>query len=231
MFIQTWTDVIIASLQNLSEGFISFIPALIGAIIVFVVGWIVATAFGSVIERILKKVIRIDKIFNQLGVMKAVHKSGLDWEFSSFVGWIVKWFLLLAFFLAGVDILGLHAVADFLNDVLVYIPNIFVAASIILIAALLADFLEKVLRSSTKAAELKLPNIAAVVVRWSVWIFAFLAAFEQLGIATNLINILFMGLVAFIAIGGGLAFGLGGKDVAKEMLEKFHNEIKEKHEE
>jgi small-conductance mechanosensitive channel len=160
--------------------------------------------------------------------MKAVHKSGLDWEFSGFVGWLLKWFLLIAFSLAAADILGLTEVAEFLASILGYIPNIVVSALILLIAALVSDFLEKIIKASIQAAEFSTPKIVGVMVRWSVWVFAFLAVFDQLGIAPNLINTLFMGFVAFLAVAGGLAFGLGGQGVAKEWLEKLSKEIKGK---
>ena len=224
MIVQTWTDVIMASLQNLWDGFVAFIPALLGALVVFIVGWLVAMALGKIVTRILQA-IQIDKIFDQLGIMKAVHKSGLDWEFSGFMGWIVKWFLLIAFFLAAADILGLSEVAVFLTAILAYIPNIFVAALILVIAALVSDFLEKLIKASIKAADFSAPKVVGVMVRWSVWIFAFLAVFNQLGIASTLINTFFMGFIAFLALAGGLAFGFGGQGVAKDWLEKLSKEI------
>jgi small-conductance mechanosensitive channel len=224
MIVQTWTDVIMASLQNLWDGFVAFIPALLGALVVFIVGWLVAMALGRIVTRILQA-IQIDKIFDQLGIMKAVHKSGLDWEFSGFMGWIVKWFLLIAFFLAAADILGLSEVAVFLTAILAYIPNIFVAALILVIAALVSDFLEKLIKASIKAADFSAPKVVGVMVRWSVWIFAFLAVFNQLGIASTLINTFFMGFIAFLALAGGLAFGFGGQGVAKDWLEKLSKEI------
>lgn len=225
MVVQNWSDIIVSSLQNLWEGFAGFIPSLIGAIIVFALGWLVAAALGRVVARALE-VVQADKIFDTLGIMKAVHKAGLDWEFSGFMGWLTKWFLVIAFFLAAVDILGLKAVADFLNSILAYAPNIFVAAIILLIAALVSDFLEKLIKGSMKAAGFAAPSMVGLVVRWSVWIFAFLAIFDQLGIAENLVNTLFMGFVAFLAIAGGLSFGLGGQGVAREALEGIVKEMK-----
>lgn len=225
MLVQDWTDVVVVSLQNLWNGFVDFTPTLIGAIAVFIIGWILAMALGRVAARLLQA-LQVDKIFDQLGVMKAVHKSGLDWEISGFVGWLVKWFLLIAFFLAAADILGLSAVAGFLGDVLAYVPNVIVAALILLIAALVADFLEKVIKASMQAAEFVAPSLVGLIVRWSVWIFAFVAVFDQLGVATSVVNTFFMGIVAMFAIGGGLAIGLGGQGVAKEWLDKISKELK-----
>lgn len=224
MLVQTWTDVVVVSLQNLWSGFVDFIPSLVGAVVVFVIGWILAMALGRVAARLLQA-LQVDKIFDQLGVMRAVHKAGIDWEFSGFVGWLVKWFLLIAFFLAAADILGLSAVAGFLGAVLEYIPNILVAALILLIAALLAEFLDKLVKASMQAAEFMAPNLVGLVIRWSIWIFAFVAVLDQLGVATTIVNTFFMGLVAMLAVGGGLALGLGGQGVAKEWIEKISKEL------
>ena len=225
-FFETWADAVTVSLQNLLEQFSGILMPVLGAIVIFILGWIIATAFGSVTERILKKVIHVDKIFDQLGFMAVLHKSGLDWEFSGLIGWLVKWFFLIAFFLAGVEILGLNEVAQFLReDVLVFIPKVLVAALIILIAAISADFVDKLVTSSTKAAELKFPKIGSLIVRWSVWIFALLIALEQLGVESNFLNILFMGIVAFAALAGGLAFGLGGQGAAKDLLDKTYKDL------
>lgn len=224
MLVQTWTDVVVVSLQNLWSGFVDFIPSLVGAVVVFVIGWILAMALGRVAARLLKA-LQVDKIFDQLGVMRAVHKAGIDWEFSGFIGWLVKWFLLIAFFLAAADILGLSAVAGFLGAVLGYIPNILVAALILLIAALLAEFLDKLVKASMQAADFMAPNLVGLVIRWSIWIFAFVAVLDQLGVATTIVNTFFMGLVAMLAVGGGLALGLGGQGVAKEWIEKISKEL------
>jgi small-conductance mechanosensitive channel len=222
-----WSETIGLSLINLWDGFIAFVPELLGAIIVFFLGWLIAEALGKVLTRLLRA-LQVDKVFDTLGVMKAIHKGGLNWEFSGFIGWLVKWFLLIAFFLAAADILGLSELATFFNGVLMFVPNIFISAIILLMAALFADFLEKIIKSSMKAAGFSAPNTVGVVVRWSIWVFAILAIFDQLGIAQNLVNTLFMGFVAFLAIAGGLAFGFGGQGVAKEFLEGLSKEMKGK---
>lgn len=225
---QNWAEAVQVSFQNLVAQFSSIILPLIGAIVIFTFGWIIAAAFGSVTERILKKAMQVDKIFNQLGFMKVMHKAGLEWEFSGFVGLLVKWFLLLVFFLAGVEVLQLHAVATFLREeVLTFIPKVVVAALIVLIAAMAADFVDKMVKSSAQAAELRFPKIGSVIIRWSIWVFAFLVAAEQLGVESDFLDILFTGVIAFLAIAGGLAFGFGGQGVAREWLEKFSKGISE----
>ena len=226
MIVQTWSEVILSSLQDLWQGFVIFLPGFLGAVVVFIIGWAIAATLGKVVTRGLQMV-KIDQFFDQIGVMKALHTAGVQWEFSALLGALVKWFFVIAFFLAAVDIVGLTAVADFLQGVLLYIPKIIVAALILLVAVVLADFLEKTVRGSMKAVEFGASAFVAVVTRWAVWVFGILAALSQLGVATTLINTLFMGFVAMVAIAGGLAFGLGGQDTAKGILQKIRKDVSE----
>lgn len=227
MIVQAWGEIILQSLQDLWIQFVGVVPAIVGAIVVFVIGWIIAMAFDKVVTRVLQT-LQIDKFLDQIGVMKSVHNVGIKWEFSEFVGWLVKWFFMIAFFLAAVDIIGLTGVADFIKSVLLYIPNVIVAALILIVAALVADFLDKVVHTSLKATSFSTSRMASIMVRWAVWIFAILAAINQLGIATSLVNTLFMGIVAMFALAGGLAFGLGGQGFAKDLLEEFRKDLKMK---
>lgn len=224
MILQTWGDAIVVSLQEAILSVANFIPALLGALIVFFIGWIVAVSLGKVVEHIVDA-LRVDELLGKLEVGKSLEKAGVDLEAGALVGALVKWFLVIVFLLASVNILGLNQVSDFLRDVLLYIPNIVVAAFIIIIAALVSDVIEKVVRASAEAFGSRGP-LVGVIARWSIWIFAFVAVLLQLGIAPALVQTFMTGLVAAIAIALGLAFGLGGKDVAAAFLERVRSEIK-----
>lgn len=227
MIITTWTETFITSMQDLWASVVGFVPVLVGAFVVFVLGWVIAVVLGKAIMR-LAKAAQLDKLFDQMGVMKHVHKAGLEWEVSIFLGALVRWFFIVVAFLAAVDLLGLGELSNYVRDILLYIPNIIVAAIFLLVAAVLANFLEKMVKASMRATEMGPVSFVGAVVRWSVWIFAALAALSQLGIASALVEILFMGLVAMMAIAGGLAFGLGGKETARKLLEDVMNDISDK---
>lgn len=224
MVFRTWTETFVTSMQDLWVQFVGFIPTILGAFIVFVFGWLVASVLGRAITR-LARAAQVDKLFEQLGVMKHVRKAGLEWEVSSFLGGLVRWFFIIVAFFAAIDLLGLTQLSVYIRDILLYVPNVVVAALILLVAAVVANFLEKLIRASMKATDMGPAKFVGVVVRWSVWVFASLAALSQLGIASALIEILFMGLVAMLAIAGGLAFGLGGRDVAASMLNAVKRDI------
>ncbi|MEK7123952.1 MAG: hypothetical protein AAB851_03625, partial [Patescibacteria group bacterium] len=224
MIIQTWGDILIASFQSMWQGFIVFLPKLFGAVIIFIIGWIIAIALGKLIAQIIKA-IKVDAVLAKLGFEEALLKAGLRLDSGAFVGTLVRWFLIIAFLLTAADILELTQITDFLHDILIYIPNVIVASVIILAAALISDIIQKIVKASVEAAGLKAGDLLAAVVKWSIWIFAVLAALVQLGLAVSLINTLFMGIIAMIAIAGGIAFGLGGKDVAGEVLGNIKRDI------
>lgn len=226
--VQTWGEAITLSLLNLWERFVNFLPSLVGAVLVFVAGWIVAVALGKVVEHIFK-MIKVDDVMEKAGTKARFKKVGVELNVAKFLGGLVKWFLILVFLMAATDILKLTQVTDFLNSIILYLPNVVVAAVILAVAFLVANFVYAVVKGSTKVAGIVSATLLATIAKWAIVIFGFLAALIQLGIAASLINTLFIGFVAMLALAGGLAFGLGGKDEAALILKKIRQEITEKH--
>ena len=227
MLVQGWIEIFVFSLQDLWLRFVNFFPTIFGAFLVFLLGWIVAVFLGRGVTKLFQT-LQVDKLFDQLGVMKQAHKAGLDWEASVFFGALVRWFFIIVTFLATVDILELDQLSGYLSRILLYVPNIIIAALILVVAAVLAAFLERLVKASMKATEVGPVRFVGATVHWSVWGFAFIAVLNQLGIASALVQVLFMGFVAMLAIAGGLAFGLGGQGVAKEVWEAVRDDVKGK---
>ena len=225
MAIQTWTEIITSSLQSLWTGFIGFLPSFLGAIIIFIIGWVIATVLGKLSSQIIR-VLRIDSILEKIGFKKSFERANLNLDSSKFIGELVRWFFIIVFLMAATDILGLFQVTDFLSRVLLYIPQLVIAVLILLAAVLIADFLQKLVKASVEAAGFGFANTLAVITKWAILVFAILAALLQLGIAPALIQTIFTGFVAALVISSGLAFGLGGKDFAASMLNKFRKDIK-----
>ncbi|MEK7636721.1 MAG: hypothetical protein AAB362_03485 [Patescibacteria group bacterium] len=223
MALETWGDVVFVSLQTTWGAVAGFVPLLLGAIIVFVIGWIIAVSLEKVIEQVVRS-IKLDSILEKLEVGKIVEHAGMHLNSGAFFGGLIKWFLIVVSLLAAANILGLTQVSVFLSDILLYVPNVVVASLILVIALIIADTAEKVIKGSVHAAGFHGGTIG-VVVRWSIWIFAVVAALLQLGIAVDLIRMVIMGLVAALALAFGLAFGLGGKDHASQFIEKMKRDI------
>jgi small-conductance mechanosensitive channel len=221
-----WYTITFQSLQSLWHGFLVFIPKLIGAIIVFLIGWFISIGIGKLIAEILKR-LKFNRLFEK-GVWKeALEKAEFKVDASEFIGAIIKWILVIVFLLAAVEILGLVQFADFLNNVLKYLPNVIVAVLIFVVAVIIAEFVEKIVRAAVEGVKVGYGQIVGIIAKWSIWIFAILAILIQLKIATQLILTLFTGLVAMIALAGGIAFGLGGKEVAGGILENLKKKFKE----
>lgn len=216
------------SLADLWLRFIGFLPILLGALIVFIVGWLVAAAVGQLIQRLLV-LVRLNEPFDRIaGFRAAVERAGLDLNIPKFFGELVKWFLFIVALLATADILGLQAVADFLNQVISYLPNVVVAAVILVAGVIFGNFVGRVTKASVEAAKLPHGRGSGAIAKWAVIIFAFLAALLQLQVAETLVQTLFTAFAAGAAIASGLAFGLGGKDLATKILKHLEKDVTDK---
>lgn len=222
----SWGDAFTFSLQSIWISFIDFVPRFLFAIIVFVIGWIIGSVIGRAIEQVISA-LKVDKALESAGADNVMTRAGVRLNVGAFIGGIVKWFIIVVFLVASLDILQLTAVTDFLKtDVLGYLPNVIVAALILIIATVVADFMGKVVMASAKAGNVRSANFLGTLTRYAIWIFAFIIALGQLGIAAAYMQILFTGLVAMLAIAGGLAFGLGGKEAASRAVDKLQERTK-----
>jgi len=226
MIVQDWANVVVSSLQSLWMGVVDVLGSVIGAIIVFLIGLIVASGLGKLIEKIIE-LLKIDKLLASLGIDEHVERAGLHLNSAKLFGKIAYWFFIIVFLLAASDILNFTTLSEFLRDVLLYIPNVFVAVLIMLAAIVVGNFLRTLVRSSVKSAKLRGSKFLGSLTWWSVVVFGFMAAVSQLGVAESIINTLVAGLIAMVAIAGGIAFGLGGKDYAEYLVSR----LREHHEE
>jgi len=225
MIFQDWLSITTDAWTTIWDRFVNFLPNLIGAAIILIVGWIVGMIIAVVIDRLFR-LVGLQALFEKAKVEDILKKANADKDATSLLAAVAKWIVYLVAFISAANVLSLTDVAAFLNSILAYVPSVIIAMAILLIGLVLAHFLAAVVKGSVQSAGLGFADTSALLVRWSIIVFAFLAALSQLGIASSMINTLFVGLVAFLAIAGGLAFGLGGQDAAKEMIEKVKEELK-----
>lgn len=221
-----WTDVITQSLQNAWVIVVNFLPSLIGALIVLIVGLLVASLLRTVFEKIIAA-LRLDTVLRKLGLETFLQRGGLRLDSAKFIGALVYWFFVVVVVLATSDILGLWGLSSFLNEVLFYFPNVIVAVLIMVAAILIANFLRSIVRASVLSAKLHASKFLGTLTWWVLVIFGFLAALLQLGVATELIQSVVIGIIAMFALAGGLAFGLGGKEYASSLIAKFRTHTEE----
>lgn len=227
MLVQNWVDVVVSSLQSLWTQVISWLPSLIGALIVFVIGLLVAGGLKSLAEKIINAV-KLDSLLRKAGLEEFTRRAGINLNSGRFLGWLVYWFIVIAFLLAASDILGFFALSTFLRDVLLYLPNIITAILIMVVALVASTVVGKAVRVSVMGAKLHMAKFLGSAAQWVIVIFGILAALSQLGIAAFIVNTLVTGAIAMLALAGGLAFGLGGRDYAAHLMEEFRNEIEGK---
>lgn len=228
MIFQTWASVFSESLLNLWYGFINFVPNLLGALIIFILGWIVGSIVGKAISQLLSAV-KLNKLFESAGAEDFMSRAGLKLNASGFIGSIVKWFIVVVFLMASLQIIGLTQVNAFLSEaVLFYLPKVIIAALVLIIATIIADAMRKLVHASAKAANISSASMLGSIARYAILIFAVTIALSELGIATYFMQVLFMGLVVMLAIAGGLAFGLGGKEAAARAIENISKDMSSK---
>lgn len=222
---KTWSDVFNESLQDLVFGFADFAPRLIIALLLFFIGFILGNLLSKAFEQVVSS-IKLDKLLQSVGVEDFFEKMGMRLNSGYFVGQVFKWFVIILFLLPSLNLLHLESISYFLrDDVLGFLPKIIISSFILIVAALLADFVSKAIIISAKSIKLNSAKMLGAIAKYAIWIFAFIIALGELGIAQVYMQTLFTGIVAMIALGGALAFGLGGKEFATSFLEKIKEEV------
>lgn len=207
------------------DRFVAFVPNFLAAIILLILGWLVGKLVAQLVKKVLEA-IQIDRLADRLGMDRLSNQVGRKLSLSGLGAWLVKWFVIIAAFVAATDILNLTQVSDFLyQQVIPYAGNVIVAMAILLIGIVGANFLSEVVRGTVKAAGLHAASALAAITRWSILVFAVLATLTQLRIAPSFLQTLFVGIVAMIALAGGLAFGLGGQAHARKVLDDVESNL------
>lgn len=224
--VQDWYTITYESLLDLWQGFINFIPALLAAIIVFIIGWLIAEAIGKLVTRVLE-ILKLNRIFEKANWREALEAAEIKINISEFIGAIIKWVLVIVFLSIGVEILGLLQFAALLGRLINWLPNLIIAVAIFVVAVIVADLLNRIIRAGVKKIGIKYAGFLGAVVRWAIYIFAGLAILLQLGIAPAIIEAIVMGFVGMLALAFGLAFGLGGKEAAATLIGDLKRRISE----
>lgn len=226
--VNTWSSVLTNSFQDLWEGILVFVPNLVIALLIIIIGWMVGALVGRVIAQIVRS-LKVDEALRKAGAEDALARGGIMLNAGNFLGGLVKWFIIVVFLVAAFDVLHLTQVNTFLQTVVLqYLPQVIVAVLILLVAAVIADVMQRVVITSARAAEIRSARFLGSVTKWAIWIFALLAALYQLGIAATFIQTIFTGFVIALSLALGLSFGLGGQETAARLLEKVRGEISHK---
>jgi len=220
-----WADVTLTALQSLWRDVLGFLPNLIGAVFILLLGLIIASVLATIVSQIIRY-LKIDDLLKKAEVEEYFSRADLKLDTGYFLGRLTYWFVVIAFLLAAADILNFTAFSQFLNVILAFIPNVIIAALILLATLVIAHFLNRLVVASITSAKLHYARGIGILVWWVVFIFGFLAALDQIGINITVIQSLITGLIAMLSIAGGLAFGLGGKENAKAFLDRMSSQMR-----
>ncbi len=220
-----WYDVMGRVFETFWENFMLFLPSLVAALFVFIVGWFIALASGKIVAGLLYR-LKFNEFFEGEKWEKAMQKAEIRLNPSEFLGNVIKWVIFIIVIWMTVGILGLSQFAEFMTDVVAYLPNVIVATLIFVVAIMIGDFLSKLVIAATERSDFPYSVTAGALVKVAIWVFASFAILVQLGIARELLLVAFQGLVYFFVIAGGLSFGLGGKDAATKFIDRMKKKIK-----
>jgi hypothetical protein len=214
-------EALLASFAAAMAMFLGAIPKVIGFLVILIIGWIVASALAGAVAALLRTV-RFNELAERSGMANFVRSMSANTDASGLIATLAKWFVRLIVLVVAFDALGLPAVSEVLQQLLLWLPNLVVALVILVIAGLAAQALGNLVRGATAQAGLGNPDLMATIARVAVMGFAIVVAVNQIGIASTLVNTLFMGVVGALALALGLAFGLGGRETASEVVRKWY---------
>jgi len=222
-----WWNTIVIATSDAWTRILSFIPNLIGAIVVILIGLLVAYVLKWVVVQIFSA-IQLQTLSEKTKFSGILGKMGVKENVTELLGNFVKWIIIIVFLIPALQVLGLSEVGDVLSQVLGYLPKVVIAGFLVFVGIVLADIVSHAIRATALTIGSATASVLATVTKYAIYIFVGLITLEQLGVASTLLLSAFTGIIALIAIAGGLVFGLGGKDAAAELIQKIRNDFSKK---
>jgi hypothetical protein len=218
---------LVGAVKGVSGGIADIVPDVFVAIVLALLGWLFGSAVGKVVSQLVATA-KPEPWLEKAGVTGLFARAGYHIDLAALLGWLARAFFIVVFLVAAFDVLGLAAVNDFLVSVLEYLPKVAVAIFILFVAALAADVVGSVVSGTAHVAGGRIAGALRTMARWAIWVFAIVVALSELGVAPQYMLTLFTGFVAMLALAGGLAFGLGGKEAAAEFITDVRAEMRGK---
>ncbi len=209
-------ETLVQPLQNALSTFLSYLPQLVGAIIILIIGYIVAKVLQAIVGRVLQG-IGFDGWMEKGGIKQFFDRSQTNYTPATVIGRLIFWFVFIIALTMAADALGIPQVSVVLGQLIAYIPSIIAAILILILAALLANFVSRIVRGATGS------GLLASVARYAIIVYAIFAAITELGIAVELTAPTFLILLGAVALAAAIAFGIGGREVAQEIIQKAYN--------
>ncbi len=215
-----WENLVADPVRQMLTKILGYLPVLLGALIILIVGWIVAKAIKRIVDWLLKTA-RFDTLADKTGISEILRKGDLKVSAREVVSGLVYWLVVIMVLVMAVDALGLPKASDVLTSLFEYVPKVITALLVLVVAVFLASFVSGIVRTAAGNANLPKPEIFAGVSRWAIIIFAATISLGELGIAPFLVATTFNIILGGVCLALAIAFGLGGKDAAAKYLEEL----------
>ena len=215
-----YANMFLDPLKDLAGQVLGFLPNLIGAILILIIGGIIVRIVMSLLGKVLAAA-NIDSVFEKVGLTKELAGIGITASFSEILTGVIRVFFKLIIWMAAVDQLGIKQLTAFMNDVVNYVPNVIVAVIILAAGLAIANVAQGMVATAAKSFAKDKAAMLASIVKTAILAFTAMVVLQQVGIAGSLIDTLFAGIIGAMSIAAGIAFGLGGQDKAKEIIGKI----------
>jgi len=219
-----WGNLIVEPVTQMLTRIMAYLPVLLGALVILIVGWLVAKAIKRIVDWLLK-LIRFDALADKAGISEILKKGNLKISAGEVISSLVYWLIVIMVLVMTVDALGLPKASDVLASLFAYVPRVIAALLVLVVAMFLASFVSGIVRTAAGNANLPKPEMFAGISQWAIIIFAVTISLEQLGIASLLVTATFNIILGGVCLALAIAFGLGGKDTVAKYLE----ELKKRH--
>lgn len=214
-----WQEILLGPVQEMWAKFLSFVPNLLGALVILFVGWVIARIIAALVARALR-LAHFDNVTNRVGITPALAEAKITSPPSSIMGRLFFWLIMLMALVMAVNALGLTVATELLNDLLRYIPNVIAATFVFALGLFFASLARAFVQTVAGGVRAVSPDTLGKVAQAAVIIFAVAASLEQLRIAPTIVTNAFTLLFGALALGLALAFGLGCKDIVRQWMEE-----------
>ena len=222
-----WSLIVVEPVKAMLVRAATFIPTLIGILVILIVGWIIAAVLKNVVIKLLK-LIQFDSASEKSGLADVLRKGGIKNSLSELMGGLIYWLIMLLVFMAALNALGMTVVASLLDKVILYIPNVIAAIFIISLGMFFASIIGSIIMTACMNAGMKKAKLMSQVTQTVIVVFAAIMTLEQLNIATTILNTTVTVLLGAIGLAFALAVGLGSKDMAGKLMYDLVEKLKGK---
>jgi hypothetical protein len=222
-----WNAIVIEPVQAMLVRAATFLPTLIGILVILIVGWIIAAVLKNVVVKLLK-LIQFDTASEKSGLSDVLRRGGIKNTLSELIGGLIYWIIMLLVFMAALNALGMTVVAALLDKVILYIPNVIAAIFIVSLGIFFASIVGSIVMTACSNAGMKQAKLLSQLTQTVIVIFAIIMTLEQLNIATAILTTVTTVILASIGLALAIAVGFGSKDIAGKLMSELVDKLKGK---